>query len=154
MRITVNLAPAHVRKAGPGFDLAIAVGLLAASGQVPPEALERSALCGELSLSGELRTVRGALAAALGARAAGHDALIVPPENGGEAALVTGLQVIGAPDAGRDRTRAARRGGAVPAAPDRGERRPAATLRTSPTSADRTTPSGRSRSRRQAATTC
>ena len=66
MRITVNLAPAHVRKAGPGFDLAIAVGLLAASGQVPPEALERSALCGELSLSGELRTVRGALAAALG----------------------------------------------------------------------------------------
>ena len=97
MRITVNLAPAHVRKAGPGFDLAIAVGLLAASGQVPPEALERSALCGELSLSGELRTVRGALAAALGARAAGHERLIVPPENGGEAALVTGLEVIGAP---------------------------------------------------------
>src|SRR3954468_10957770 len=62
-RLTVNLAPAHVRKAGPGFDLAIAVGLLAASGQVPMEALVGHALCGELSLSGELRGVRGTLAA-------------------------------------------------------------------------------------------
>jgi magnesium chelatase family protein len=121
MRITVNLAPAHVRKAGPGFDLAIAVGLLAASGQVPPEALERSALCGELSLSGELRTVRGALAAALGARAAGHERLIVPPENGGEAALVTGLNVIGAPTL--DGIARVLRGEeeAVPAAPDHGD---------------------------------
>ena len=154
MRITVNLAPAHVRKAGPGFDLAIAVGLLAASGQVPPEALERSALCGELSLSGELRTVRGALAAALGARAAGHERLIVPPENGGEAALVTGLQVIGAPTL--DGIARVLRGEeeAVPAVPDRGENGPAPALRTSPTSADRTTPSARSRSRRRAVTTC
>src|ERR671916_2902812 len=55
-RLTVNLAPAHVRKAGPSFDLAIAVGLLAASGQVPPEELEDYAVCGELSLSGELRS--------------------------------------------------------------------------------------------------
>ena len=54
-RLTVNLAPAHVRKAGPSFDLAIAVGLLAASAQVPPEQLEDCALVGELSLSGELR---------------------------------------------------------------------------------------------------
>ena len=65
-RLTVNLAPAHVRKAGPSFDLAIAVGLLAASGQVPEEALGGYALCGELSLTGEIRPVRGALAAALG----------------------------------------------------------------------------------------
>ncbi|HEU0023708.1 MAG TPA: YifB family Mg chelatase-like AAA ATPase [Thermoleophilaceae bacterium] len=95
-RLTVNLAPAHVQKAGPGFDLAIAVGLLAASGQVPRESLARCALCGELSLSGELRTVRGALAAALGARDAGYERLIVPPANAGEAALVDGIEVIGA----------------------------------------------------------
>jgi magnesium chelatase family protein len=95
-RLTVNLAPAHVLKAGPGFDLAIAVGLLAASGQVPRESLARCALCGELSLSGELRTVRGALAAALGARNAGYERLIVPPANAAEAALVDRIEVIGA----------------------------------------------------------
>jgi magnesium chelatase family protein len=96
MRITVNLAPAHVRKAGPGFDLAIAVGVLVASRQVEPESLESTALCGELSLSGELRSIRGALAAALGARDRRYDRLIVPPENAGEAALVSGIEVIGA----------------------------------------------------------
>jgi magnesium chelatase family protein len=77
-RLTVNLAPAHVRKAGPSFDLAIAVGLLAASRQVPADQLERWALAGELSLSGELRPVRGALNAALGARRAGYERLLVP----------------------------------------------------------------------------
>ena len=77
-RLTVNLAPAHVRKAGPSFDLAIAVGVLAASGQVPHEELTDCALVGELSLSGELRPVRGALAAALGARAGGYRRLLVP----------------------------------------------------------------------------
>ena len=63
-RITVNLAPAHVRKAGPAFDLGIAVGLLAACGRVPAEALAGCPLAGELSLSGEIRPIRGALAAA------------------------------------------------------------------------------------------
>ena len=77
-RITVNLAPAHVRKAGPGFDLAIAVGVLAASGQALQEPLADYVLCGELSLTGELRPVRGALATALGARAAGYRRLLVP----------------------------------------------------------------------------
>ena len=86
-RLTVNLAPAHVRKAGPSFDLAIAVGLLAASGQVPSEQLEQWALAGELSLSGELRPVRGALNAALGARRAGYRRLLVPEANAPEAAL-------------------------------------------------------------------
>jgi magnesium chelatase family protein len=86
-RLTVNLAPAHVRKAGPSFDLAIAVGVLAASGQVPVTALEHCALCGELSLSGELRPVRGALATALGARRAGYSRLLVPSDNAAEAAL-------------------------------------------------------------------
>ena len=97
-RLTANLAPAHLRKAGPSFDLAIAVGVLVATGQVPSESLERSAVCGELSLSGELRPVRGALAAALGARASGKERLIVPVENGPEAALVEGLDVLGVPD--------------------------------------------------------
>ena len=73
-RLTANLAPAAVRKAGPAFDLAIAVGVLAASGQVPRDALEGTAVCGELSLGGELRPVRGMLAAALGAHARGYSA--------------------------------------------------------------------------------
>ena len=94
-RITVNLAPAHVRKAGPGFDLAIAVGLLAATEQVPHEAVGRYALCGELSLSGEIKPVRGVLAVASGARRAGYSDLLVPEQNAGEAALVEGLEVRG-----------------------------------------------------------
>ena len=100
-RLTVNLAPAHVRKAGPSFDLAIAVGLLAASGQVPAEDLQRCALAGELSLSGELRPVRGALNAALGARRAGYGRLLVPEQNAPEAALVEGIEVTAIPDLGR-----------------------------------------------------
>ena len=96
-RLTVNLAPAHVRKAGPSFDLAIAVGVLAASGQVPPEALAECALAGELSLSGELRPVRGALNAALGARRGGYRRLLVPEANAPEAALVDGIEVSAIP---------------------------------------------------------
>jgi magnesium chelatase family protein len=96
-RLTVNLAPAHVRKAGPSFDLAIAVGLLAASGQVPEAALADSALCGELSLTGDIRPVRGALAVALGADRAGYHSLLVPEPNAPEAALVEGVEVRGIP---------------------------------------------------------
>src|SRR5215212_5656802 len=69
-RLTVNLAPAHLRKGGPGFDLAIAVALLLASEQIPPGSLDDCAVCGELSLAGRLRPGRGALAFALGAREA------------------------------------------------------------------------------------
>jgi magnesium chelatase family protein len=97
-RLTANLAPASVRKAGPSFDLALAVGVLAASGQVPPDAVSGAAVCGELSLSGRLRPVRGALAAALGARAGGYARLIVPEENVAEAALLDELGVLGVPD--------------------------------------------------------
>src|SRR5919197_1786546 len=93
-RLTVNLAPAHVRKAGPGFDLAIAVGVLAATGQVPKEPLASCALYGELSLAGELRPGRGALAVALGARDAGYARLAVAPDDAGEAALVEEVEVI------------------------------------------------------------
>jgi magnesium chelatase family protein len=96
-RLTVNLAPAHVRKAGPSFDLAIAVGLLAASEQVPQDSLTGHALFGELSLTGEIRPVRGTLAAALGARRAGYRNLLVPEANAAEAALVEGVEVRGIP---------------------------------------------------------
>ena len=97
-RVTANLAPAHLRKAGASFDLALAVGVLAASGQVPREALERTAVCGELSLGGGLRPVRGALAIAFGARRDGYERLLVPVENAAEAALVEGLEALGVPD--------------------------------------------------------
>jgi magnesium chelatase family protein len=100
-RLTANLAPAHVRKAGPSFDLALAVALLAASGQLPAEKLESCAVCGELSLGGELRPVHGAVAVAVGAREAGYRRLIVPSENASEAALVDGIEVLGAPSLGR-----------------------------------------------------
>src|SRR5690348_3723853 len=70
-RITVNLAPAALRKEGPGFDLAIACGVLAASAQLPAAALERTAVFGELALGGELRPCRGVLAVAEGSVAAG-----------------------------------------------------------------------------------
>jgi len=97
-RLTANLAPADLRKAGPSFDLALAAAVLAASGQVPPESLARCALCGELSLGGALRPVRGVLAVAFGAREAGLERLVVPVENAGEAALVEGIEVLGVPD--------------------------------------------------------
>jgi magnesium chelatase family protein len=100
-RITVNLAPAHVRKEGPSFDLAIAVGVLVASEQVPQETLDGQALCGELSLTGELRPVAGALAVALGARRRGHRSLLVPEANAPEAALVEELEVRGIPSLDR-----------------------------------------------------
>ena len=96
-RLTANLAPASMRKAGPSFDLALAVGVLAASGQVPAERVEGAAVCGELSLSGALRPFRGALAAALGARDAGYARMIVPLENASEAALAEGLEVLAVP---------------------------------------------------------
>jgi len=97
-RITANLAPAHLRKVGPGFDAALAVGLLAASGQCSADALDRWAIFGELSLSGEVRACRGVLAVADGARRAGLAGLIVARERAGEAALVDGIEVAGVGD--------------------------------------------------------
>ncbi len=94
-RITVNLAPAHLRKVGPGFDLATACGVLVASEQLPAAELERWAVFGELSLGGELRHCRGVLSVAEGAREAGIAGLIVPRECAREAALVDGLAVAG-----------------------------------------------------------
>lgn len=94
-RMTANLAPADVRKAGPSFDLALAVAVLAASGQIARDGLGEWAVCGELSLSGVLRPVRGALAMSLGARRGGFRRLIVPTANAAEAALVEGVEVSG-----------------------------------------------------------
>ncbi len=92
-RVTVNLAPAYLRKAGPGFDLAIACGVLAASGQVPADHLGRLAVHGELALGGELRPARGALPVAEGALRAGLSGLVVAHERAREAALVQELTV-------------------------------------------------------------
>src|SRR5437870_11198161 len=86
-RITVNLAPAELRKEGSGFDLPIALAVLAASRQVPPEALGGHAAVGELALDGRLRPVGGVLAAAEGARQAGLTRLLCAAECGTEAAL-------------------------------------------------------------------
>ncbi|MFP5365085.1 MAG: YifB family Mg chelatase-like AAA ATPase [Thermoleophilia bacterium] len=94
-RITVNLAPAHLRKVGPGFDLATACGVLVASGQLPADGLGRWAVFGELGLGGQLRHCRGVLTVAEGARGAGIAGLIVPRDCAREAALVDGLAVAG-----------------------------------------------------------
>jgi magnesium chelatase family protein len=93
-RITANLAPAFLRKVGPGFDCALALGVLAASDQIPPTALSEYTVFGELSLTGEVRDSPGALAVAEGARRAGLRRLIVPRERAREAALVEDLEVI------------------------------------------------------------
>lgn len=92
-RVTANLAPASLRKAGPGFDAALALAVLAASGQVRAEALQAYAVYGELSLGGELRDSPGALAVAEGARRYRCERLIVPPSRAREAALVEGVEV-------------------------------------------------------------
>jgi magnesium chelatase family protein len=92
-RVTVNLAPAHLRKDGTGFDLPIALGVLAAAEELPRGPLGRSLVLGELSLSGRVRPVRGALAAAVAARDAGLTQVLVAEENGPEAALAPGIEV-------------------------------------------------------------
>ncbi len=94
-RITVNLAPADVRKEGPAFDLPIALGIIIATGQAAADdTLEEVALVGELSLDGRLRPISGALPMALGSRQAGRRALIVPPANGAEAAVVDDFEIF------------------------------------------------------------
>ncbi len=93
-RITINLAPASLRKAGPGFDLAIATALLAASGQIPSEAIAGVSIAGELALDGTVRPVSGALAMAEAAARRGDAGLLLPAGNGPEAALAGGIRVM------------------------------------------------------------
>ena len=93
-RVTVNLAPASIRKEGPAYDLPIAVGVLVMTGQIPMERLEKTLVVGELSLDGSLRHVRGVLPMAATARESGFERIIVPDPDSAEAALIPGLQVI------------------------------------------------------------
>ena len=93
-RTTTNLAPADVKKEGPSFDLPIAIGMVAASEQTETEQLENFMIVGDLALDGGVRPVKGVLPIALRARAEGKVAVLVPPENAAEAAVVAGLQVV------------------------------------------------------------
>lgn len=100
-RITVNLAPADVRKEGAAYDLPLAIGILCAMEVIPPEAAEGWFMAGELSLSGELKPVPGVLPLALAARGGGGKGIIVPAANGREGAVVKDIPVIGAEDLGQ-----------------------------------------------------
>ena len=93
-RVTVNLAPADIRKEGTGFDLPIALGILAAEGLVARDRLRDYVVVGELSLDGRVKGVQGVLPSAFMARAHNVRGLVVPAENAGEAALVRGIKVI------------------------------------------------------------
>jgi len=93
-RITVNLAPADIKKEGTGFDLPIALGILAATGIVPQEKISRYLILGELSLDGRVKAVRGSLPMALAAREAGYKAIMVPYDNGREASVVNDIDVL------------------------------------------------------------
>ncbi len=92
-RITVNLAPAHIKKAGTGFDLPIALGILAASEVLAEEGLQGCPIIGELALDGRVKPVAGCLPMAVAAKEAGCQGIVVPHENRREAAVVSGLPV-------------------------------------------------------------
>src|SRR6266700_3983877 len=96
-RITVGLSPASLPKRGSGFDLGIALSILAAAGAIPGAAIDGVAFLGELGLDGRLRPVRGVLPAMAAAVGAGFAKVVVAQANAAEAALVPGLQVVGAP---------------------------------------------------------
>jgi magnesium chelatase family protein len=95
-RMTVNLAPADLKKEGPSFDLPIAVGMIAVSREAEIPRLEHCLMAGELALNGELRSIKGALSIALEARKRGKKAVILPFANAREAAVVEGIAVYGA----------------------------------------------------------
>ena len=93
-RITVNLAPADIKKEGSSYDLPIAIGILSAIGVVKKDRLSDYAILGELSLDCRVRPIRGALPTAIGVKRAGLKGLIIPSENSKEAAVVPGIEVI------------------------------------------------------------
>jgi magnesium chelatase family protein len=93
--ITINMAPADIRKEGSAYDLPIAIGILAANEQVPAEALSRFLIMGELSLDGGLQPIKGALPIAIQAQREGFEGLILPEANAREAAIVKGISVYG-----------------------------------------------------------
>ena len=93
-RLTVNLAPADVRKEGPAYDLPIALAILAADGKIDQEKLAGVAVIGELSLSGDVVGVRGALSMTIAARERGLSAVMLPKENAQEAACIEGIEIL------------------------------------------------------------
>ena len=95
-KIVVNMAPADIRKEGSAYDLTIAMGIAASSGQMPADRLSEFIIMGELSLDGGILPIRGALPIAIQARAEGFRGLILPAENAKEAAIVSDLEVYGA----------------------------------------------------------
>ncbi len=93
--ITVNMAPADIRKEGSSYDLCIALGILAASDQIPHERLKDYIILGELSLDGSIQPVKGVLPIAISAKKSGFKGIILPEQNAREAAIVEGLDVYG-----------------------------------------------------------
>ena len=96
-RVVVNLSPGNIRKDGPGLDLAVAMSVLVATGQVPADGVQRWGFAGELSLKGTLVSTPGVLSVSIGAAAEGMRGVVVPEMNAAEAALVDGIEVVGAP---------------------------------------------------------
>ncbi|WP_150451616.1 YifB family Mg chelatase-like AAA ATPase [Arenibacter lacus] len=94
-KITINMAPADLRKEGSAYDLTLALGILAASGQIKSSSIENYIIMGELSLDGSLQPIKGALPIAIKAREEGFKGFILPKENAREAAIVDGLEVYG-----------------------------------------------------------
>lgn len=94
-KIIINLAPADIRKEGSSYDLAIAIGILAASHQIPTVSLNKYVILGELSLDGKVQPIKGVLPIALQAKKDGFKGIILPTENAEEAAIVSGIEVIG-----------------------------------------------------------
>ncbi|MCH2199056.1 MAG: YifB family Mg chelatase-like AAA ATPase [Flavobacteriales bacterium] len=99
--IIINLAPADIRKEGAVYDLPLAIGILAASEQIPASALEKTMIMGELSLDGTLRPIKGALPIAIQAKNEGFERLILPEINAQEAAMVNELKIIPAHNLGQ-----------------------------------------------------
>lgn len=97
-RITVNMAPADIRKEGAAYDLPLAIGIMAVSNQVDASKLDEYVIMGELSLDGALNPIRGVLPMAIQAKEKGYKGIIVPKENAREAAVVSGIEAIGAND--------------------------------------------------------
>jgi len=99
-RITVNLAPADIKKEGSIFDLPIAIGILSASGIIKPDKLKEYFIVGELSLDGRIKPIRGSLPMALAAKSRNVKGLLLPVENTAEAAVVQEIEAIGVRDLG------------------------------------------------------
>ncbi len=94
-KITINMAPADMRKEGSAYDLTLAIGILAASNQIKSEKVGDYLIMGELSLDGSLQPIKGALPIAIKAKEEGFKGLILPMQNAKEAAIVSGLEVYG-----------------------------------------------------------